>query len=60
MPAPSLWQRLRPARIVQVLLVYPDASWVVLQIADVLTGARDGREALVHLGGSARRGPWAP
>lgn len=33
---PSLIQRFRHARIVQVLLVYLGASWVVLQIADVL------------------------
>lgn len=39
MPAPTLWDRLRGARIVQVLLVYLGASWAVLQIADVLTGA---------------------
>ncbi|HSG09314.1 MAG TPA: tetratricopeptide repeat protein [Longimicrobiales bacterium] len=39
MPAPSLWDRLRGARIVQVLLVYLGASWAVLQIADVLTEA---------------------
>ena len=39
MPAPSLWDRLRSARIVQVLLVYLGASWAVLQIADVLTEA---------------------
>lgn len=39
MPAPSLWDRLKSARIVQVLLVYLGASWVVLQIADVLAGA---------------------
>lgn len=39
MPAPSLWDRLKSARIVQVVLVYLGASWAVLQIADVLTGA---------------------
>ena len=39
MPAPSLWDRLRRARIVQVLLVYLGASWGVLQIADVLADA---------------------
>jgi tetratricopeptide (TPR) repeat protein/TolB-like protein len=33
---PSLIDRLKQARIVQVLLVYLGASWVVLQIADVL------------------------
>jgi tetratricopeptide (TPR) repeat protein len=32
----SLWQRLRRARVVQVLLVYLGASWVVLQIAELL------------------------
>ena len=39
MTPPSLWQRLRSARIVQVLLVYLGASWVVLQIADTLSEA---------------------
>lgn len=40
MPAlPSVLERLRRARIVQVLAVYLGASWVVLQIADVLTEA---------------------
>lgn len=32
----TLFQRLKKARIVQVLTVYVGASWVVLQIADVL------------------------
>jgi len=36
MPAPSLFDRIRRARIVQVLLVYLGASWAVLQIAQVL------------------------
>lgn len=39
MPSPTLWERLRSARIVQVLLVYLGASWAVLQIADVLAEA---------------------
>ncbi len=39
MPTPHLWNRLRSARIVQVLVVYLGASWAVLQIADVLTEA---------------------
>ncbi len=39
MPSPSLWDRVRQARIVQVLAVYLGASWVVLQIADILTEA---------------------
>ncbi|MGD8319458.1 MAG: hypothetical protein PVJ02_03360, partial [Gemmatimonadota bacterium] len=34
---PSLFERLKQARIVQVLLVYLGASWGVLQLADVLT-----------------------
>jgi len=36
MSNPSLWDRLRQARVVQVLVVYLGASWVVLQLADVL------------------------
>jgi tetratricopeptide (TPR) repeat protein len=36
MPAPSLFDRIRRARIVQVLVVYLGASWAVLQIAQVL------------------------
>ena len=36
---PALFERLKRARIVQVLAVYLGASWVVLQIADVLQGA---------------------
>lgn len=39
MSSPSLWDRLRQARIVQVLIVYLGASWGVLQIADTLTEA---------------------
>ena len=39
MPAQPLLERLKRARIVQVLAVYLGASWVVLQIADVLTEA---------------------
>jgi TolB-like protein len=36
MSSPSLLDRIKRARIVQVLLVYLGASWVILQIADVL------------------------
>jgi tetratricopeptide (TPR) repeat protein len=39
MSKPNLWNRLRSARIVQVLVVYLGASWAVLQIADVLAEA---------------------
>lgn len=39
MPSPSLWDRLKSARVVQVLAFYLGASWVVLQIADVLADA---------------------
>ncbi len=39
MTPPSLWDRLRRARIVQVLIVYLGASWAVLQVADTLTEA---------------------
>jgi tetratricopeptide (TPR) repeat protein len=40
MPQPtSLWERLKHARVVQILAVYLGASWVVLQIADVLVDA---------------------
>jgi tetratricopeptide (TPR) repeat protein len=39
MPAPSLLERLKRARIVQVLVVYLGASWGILQIADVLAEA---------------------
>lgn len=38
-PRPSLLERLKRARVVQVLVVYLGASWVVLQIADTLTDA---------------------
>ncbi len=39
MPAqPSLIDRLKRARIVQVLLVYLGATWVVLQLVDTLVG----------------------
>lgn len=38
MSRPSLWQRLRSARIVQVGAVYLGASWVILQIIDTLQG----------------------
>lgn len=40
MPSPFLWDRLRSARAVQVLIVYLGASWVVLQIADILGANR--------------------
>jgi hypothetical protein len=39
MSSQNLWERLRQARVVQVLLVYLGASWGILQIADVLTEA---------------------
>jgi len=39
MAPPSLWQRLRRARIVQVVIVYLGASWGVLQVSDTLTQA---------------------
>jgi hypothetical protein len=32
MTAPTLWQRLKQARIVQVLVVYFGATWFVLQL----------------------------
>ena len=38
MTSPSLWDRLRSARIVQALGVYLGASWVVLQIIETVTG----------------------
>jgi serine/threonine-protein kinase len=38
MTAPSIVDRLKRARIVQVLLVYLGASWVVLQLVDTLVG----------------------
>lgn len=36
MSKPSLWTRLKEARIVQVILVYLGVSWGVLQVVDVL------------------------
>lgn len=39
MATPSLWSRLKQARIVQVLLVYLGASWGILQVVDVLQNA---------------------
>ena len=39
MPTPTLMERLKSARIVQVLGVYLGACWAILQIADVLTQA---------------------
>jgi tetratricopeptide (TPR) repeat protein len=36
MENPSLWSRLKQARVVQVLLVYLGASWGILQVVDVL------------------------
>ncbi len=36
MSEPSLFERLKRARIVQVLVVYLGASWAVLQVADLL------------------------
>lgn len=39
MPSPNLLERLKQAKIVQVLAVYLGASWAVLQIADVLAEA---------------------
>lgn len=36
MTPPSLWDRVRGARVVQVLVVYLGASWVVLQLVDTL------------------------
>lgn len=38
MTPPTLLERLKQARIVQVLLVYLGASWVVLQFVDTLVG----------------------
>lgn len=35
----SLWQRIKRARVFQVLVVYLGASWGVLQIAEILTEA---------------------
>lgn len=39
MPVPSLWERVKRARVFQVLAVYLGASWVVLQIAQTLVEA---------------------
>jgi len=39
MTPPPLWDRLRRARVVQVLAVYLGASWGVLQISDTLSEA---------------------
>ncbi len=39
MTPPSLWQKLRSARIVQVLVVYLGASWGVLQVTNELQQA---------------------
>jgi TolB-like protein/predicted negative regulator of RcsB-dependent stress response len=36
---PSLWGRLRRARVVQVLVVYLAAAWGILQVADIVQGA---------------------
>lgn len=36
MSSPSLWERLKSARIVQVLLVYLGASWFLLQLVSTL------------------------
>jgi tetratricopeptide (TPR) repeat protein len=38
MSQPSLWDRLRRARLVRILLVYLGVSWVVLQIIETLMG----------------------
>lgn len=39
MSEPSLWQRIKRARVFQVLVVYLGASWGILQIAEILTEA---------------------
>jgi tetratricopeptide (TPR) repeat protein len=39
MAKPDLWNRIREARIVQVLVVYLGACWGVLQVVDVLQGS---------------------
>lgn len=39
MPLTDLLSRIRKARLVQVLAVYVGASWVLLEVADVLTDA---------------------
>jgi tetratricopeptide (TPR) repeat protein/TolB-like protein len=36
MPSNNLWERIRGARIFQVLIVYLGASWVVMQVAETL------------------------
>lgn len=33
--SPSFWQRVRQARLLQVLLVYGSASWLLLEVTDV-------------------------
>ncbi len=38
MPSSPLWDRLKSARLIQVLLVYLGAAWVVLQFVDTLVG----------------------
>jgi tetratricopeptide (TPR) repeat protein len=38
MSQPSFWDRLRRARLVQILLVYLGVSWIVLQIIETLMG----------------------
>lgn len=38
MSTPSLWDRLKKARVVRILLFYGGVSWVVLQITETLTG----------------------
>ena len=39
MPGPSLIERLKASRLVQVLIVYLGASWVVIEVADQLQEA---------------------
>ncbi len=39
MPLTDLFSRIRKARLVRVLVVYLGASWVLLEVADVLTDA---------------------
>lgn len=41
MTEPPLWDRLKRARVVQILLVYLGASWIVLQITETLMGILD-------------------
>ena len=38
MHEPDLWTRIKRAKIVQVIVVYLGASWVILQVVDVLLG----------------------